>query len=86
MDYDTYTAHDAIGKVGTVLFVCFVKQFVYFHNLNFTSQYFTLLYLGTCFHLQVNISLNCLLTRDAPSSMKGWFPIYDTMHGKSIKK
>ena len=43
MDYDTYTAHDAIGKV--------------------------------------NISLNCLLSYDSPSSLSGWFPIYDTMHG-----
>ncbi|CAB4035404.1 C2 domain-containing 5-like, partial [Paramuricea clavata] len=42
-DYDTYTAHDAIGKV--------------------------------------NISLNCLLSYDSPSSLAGWFPIYDTMHG-----
>ncbi|XP_013406243.1 C2 domain-containing protein 5-like, partial [Lingula anatina] len=43
LDYDTYSAHDAIGKVY--------------------------------------INLNPLLSKDSASSICGWFPIYDTMHG-----
>ena len=40
----------------------------------------TLFFLSMLF--KVNISLNCLLSYDSPSSLSGWFPIYDTMHGK----
>lgn len=50
LDHDTYSAHDAIGKVY--------------------------------------IDLNPLLVKDSPSVITGWFPVYDTMHGKlySTKK
>lgn len=44
LDHDTYSAHDAIGKVY--------------------------------------IDLNPLLVKDSPSVITGWFPVYDTMHGK----
>jgi len=43
-DHDTYSAHDAIGKVY--------------------------------------IDLNPLLMKDRAHSISGWFPVYDTMHGK----
>ena len=44
MDHDTYTAHDAIGKVY--------------------------------------IPLSSLATSDTPlTSMNGWYPIFDTLHG-----
>lgn len=44
MDYDTYSANDAIGKVY--------------------------------------IDLNPLLVKEVGSTLSGWLPIYDTMHGK----
>ena len=44
LDHDTYSAHDAIGKVY--------------------------------------IDLNPLLAKEHASVISGWFPIYDTMHGK----
>lgn len=44
MDYDTYSANDAIGKVY--------------------------------------IDLNPLLGKDVGSTLSGWLPIYDTMHGE----
>ena len=44
LDYDTYSAHDAIGKVY--------------------------------------IDLNPLLVKDGAAVISGWFPIYDTMHGR----
>ncbi|XP_064634238.1 C2 domain-containing protein 5-like isoform X11 [Lineus longissimus] len=43
LDHDTYSAHDAIGKIY--------------------------------------IDLNPLLARDTASSISGWFPLFDTMHG-----
>ena len=43
LDYDTYSAHDVIGKVY--------------------------------------ISLSLLISRNEKSSLNGWFPIYDTLHG-----
>ncbi len=46
LDHDTYSAHDAIGKVY--------------------------------------VDLNPLLTKDKPLFISGWFPIYDTMHGKLV--
>jgi hypothetical protein len=46
LDHDTYSAHDAIGKIY--------------------------------------IDLNPLLARDTASSISGWFPLFDTMHGKYL--
>jgi hypothetical protein len=46
LDHDTYSAHDAIGKVY--------------------------------------IDLNPLLMRRKESVISGWYPIYDTMHGKRV--
>ena len=46
LDHDTYSSHDAIGKVY--------------------------------------VDLNPLLTRDHGAMISGWFPIYDTMHGKKV--
>ncbi|CAN7938401.1 unnamed protein product [Ixodes hexagonus] len=47
MDYDTYSANDAIGKVY--------------------------------------IDLNPLLVKEVGSTLSGWLPIYDTMHGNNLK-
>ncbi|CAN8002349.1 unnamed protein product, partial [Ixodes pacificus] len=48
MDYDTYSANDAIGKVY--------------------------------------IDLNPLLVKEVGSTLSGWLPIYDTMHGKKTSR
>ena len=48
LDHDTYSAHDAIGKVY--------------------------------------IDLDPLLSKENTCVFSGWFPIYDTMHGKLIGK
>ena len=46
LDHDTYSAHDAIGKVY--------------------------------------IDIDPLLDFDSTHTLSGWFPIYDSMHGKMV--
>jgi hypothetical protein len=73
MDYDVYSANDAIGKVYLDLNPLLLSSGSTI-NLSGTRQ-------ENIEPSPVNTSSNCLSTGIGGSSFAGWVPVFDTMHG-----